>query len=185
MAPERVETDRLVLRRPRIADAQAVFNRYACDRDVTRYLGWPRHESVAETSAFLAFSDAEWEKWPAGPYLLELRGHGRLVGGTGLGFETAHRASTGYVLAKDAWGKGYATEALQAIVGIARDVGVRRLYAHCHVAHQPSSRVLEKCGFLCEGTLRQYAEFPNLSPGESSDVLCYSLIFDQGVARVR
>jgi ribosomal-protein-alanine N-acetyltransferase len=182
MAPESVETDRLVLRRPRLADAQAIFNRYACDQEVTRYLGWPRHSSVAETSAFLAFSDAEWEKWPAGPYLIELRGSGRLVGGTGLGFETSHRASTGYVLAKDAWGKGYATEALQAVVGVARGVGVRRLYALCHTAHRPSSRVLEKCGFLCEGTLRQYAEFPNLSPGESSDVLCYSLIFDRGLA---
>jgi RimJ/RimL family protein N-acetyltransferase len=33
-----------------------------------------------------------------------------------------------------------------------------------------------KCGFACEGTLRRYAEFPNLSPGEPLDVLCYSIV---------
>jgi RimJ/RimL family protein N-acetyltransferase len=36
--------------------------------------------------------------------------------------------------------------------------------------------VLEKCGFACEGTLRRYAEFPNLRPGEPLDVLCYSIV---------
>jgi len=41
--PERIETARLVLRRPTAADAEAIFNRYAGDSDVTRYLAWPRH----------------------------------------------------------------------------------------------------------------------------------------------
>jgi RimJ/RimL family protein N-acetyltransferase len=37
--------------------------------------------------------------------------------------------------------------------------------------------VLEKCGFLREGVLRRYAEFPNLAPGEPADCLCYSRVF--------
>jgi ribosomal-protein-alanine N-acetyltransferase len=104
MAPERVETERLILRRPRRQDAESIFRCYAADADVTRFLGWPRHESVSATRAFLEFSDAEWQQWPAGPYLVESRQDGALLGGTGLGFETAQRASTGYVFAKDAWG---------------------------------------------------------------------------------
>ena len=64
-APERVETRRLILRRPRREDAGAIFARYANDPDVTRWLGWPRHESVDATFAFLEFSDAEWARWPA------------------------------------------------------------------------------------------------------------------------
>ena len=88
----------------------------------------------------------------------------------------AARASTGYVLSRDAWGKGYATEALQAMVGVARSVGIRRLYAICHIEHRASWRVLEKCGFLREGVLHQYVEFPNLRPGELSDVFCYALL---------
>jgi [ribosomal protein S5]-alanine N-acetyltransferase len=173
-APERVETDRLVLRRPAPADACAIYARYSSDPEVTRYLAWPRHNVLDDTCAFIQFSDAEWQRWPAGPYLIEARDGGTLLGSTGLGFEAPERAATGYVLARDSWGRGYATEALQAIVAIAGSVAVRRLYALCHPEHAASRRVLEKCGFTCEATLPQYAEFPNLRPGERSDVLCYS-----------
>ena len=172
-ASERVETARLVLQRPREADVEAIFRTYASDLEVTRYLGWPRHVSVEQTRAFLSFSDAEWDRWPAGPYLIFSR-EGLLVGGTGLSFEAPDCAATGYVLARAAWGLGYATEALQAMVDVARACGARVLYALCHVDHRPSARVLEKCAFEPEGVVRQYAEFPNLSPGQLSDVVKYS-----------
>ena len=153
-----------------------MFARYASDPVVTRYLGWATHRAVDETRAFLALSDAEWDRWPAGPYLICSRADGGLLGGTGLGFETPHRASTGYVLARDAWGQGYATETLQAIVATAHPAGVQRLYALCHPDHRPSRRVLEKCGFQLEGTLRRHTEFPNLRRGVVVDVLCYASI---------
>jgi [ribosomal protein S5]-alanine N-acetyltransferase len=176
-ASERIETDRLVLRRPSAADTQAIFARYASDPEVTRYVGWPRHETVEDTVGFLAFSDAEWSRWPAGPFLIQAKDSGVLLGSTGLGFELPYRAATGYVLAKDAWGRGHATEALNAMVALAKDLGVRRLYALCHPQHQASWRVLQKCGFEREATLRNYAEFPNLRGGEPSDVLCYARVF--------
>jgi [ribosomal protein S5]-alanine N-acetyltransferase len=175
--PDRVETDRLLLRRPAAADAEAVFARYASDPDVVRYVGFPAHRSVADARAFIAFGDSQWEQWPCGPYLIESRADGRLLGGTGLTFETPHRAMTGYVLARDAWGVGYATEALCAIVALAERFSVKRVYAVCHTMHVPSARVLEKCGFAREGVLRAFAEFPNLQPGEPLDVLCYARIF--------
>ena len=127
-----METARLVLCRPLRSDAAVIFERYASDPEVTRYLGWPRHRSVADTDTFLTFSDQEWQRWLAGPYLIRRRDDGQLLGGTGLGFETAEQAVTGYVLAQDAWGKGYATEALAAMVQLARKIGVMRLYALCH-----------------------------------------------------
>jgi len=175
-ALETVESVRLVLQCPQQTDAEAIFRAYASDAVVTRYVGWPRHASLADTEAFLAFSKAEWGRWPAGPYLIRSRADGALLGSTGLAFETSSRASTGYVLSRDAWGKGYATEALQAMVGVAHGVGIRRLYAICHTEHRASWRVLEKCGFLREGVLHQYVEFPNLRPGELSDVFCYALL---------
>jgi RimJ/RimL family protein N-acetyltransferase len=39
-----------------------------------------------------------------------------------------------------------------------------------------SARVPEEAGFACEGTLRRHFVFPNLSPGEPLDVLCYALV---------
>jgi [ribosomal protein S5]-alanine N-acetyltransferase len=174
-ASERVETARLVLQRPRADDVEAIFRTYASDLEVTRYLGWPRHVSVEQTRTFLSFSDAEWGRWPAGPYLIFSR-EGQLVGGTGLSFEAPDCAATGYVFARGAWGLGYATEALRAMVEVAHTCRARVLYALCHVDHRPSARVLDKCGFRCEGIVRRYTEFPNLSPGTLSDVLKYTRV---------
>jgi [ribosomal protein S5]-alanine N-acetyltransferase len=182
-APEKIETARLVIRRPARADAAAMFARYAGDAEVTRYLGWPRHASAAETEAFVGVSDTEWVRWPAGPYLLFDREDGALLGGTGLSFETAGRASTGYVLARDAWGRGIATEALGAMVDLAPKLGLARLYALCHPDHRASWRVMEKCGFELEGTLRRHTVFPNLKPGEAADVLCYARVWGGQDAR--
>ena len=179
MKAERIETRRLVLRRPRPEDAQAIFARYASDPDVTRFMSWPTHDSLDATRLFLEFSDAEWARWPAGPYLIDSRQDCRLLGSTGLAFETPQRAATGYVLAKDAWGKGYASEALGAVVGIARSLGLVRLHALCHFEHSRSWRVLEKCGFAREGVLRRHSEFPNLTPDGPCDVFCYALILNE------
>ena len=174
--PERIETARLVLRRPRPDDAAAIFARYASVPEVTRYMSFPRHVAIDQTRAFLDFCDDEWRRWPAGPYLIESRADGRLLGGTGFAFETHYRASTGYVFARDAWGKGYATEAVNAIVEIGKDIGIIRLYALCHVDHARSARVLQRAGFTYEGVLQRYLEFPNLAPGEPADVHCYARV---------
>lgn len=176
-APERIETARLVFRRPMSGDAKNMFSRYASDPEVTRYVSWTRHASLEDTNTFLELCDSEWAVWPAGPYLVESRERRVLVGSTGLAYDTAERASTGFVFAKDAWGNGYATEALKAMVELAVKLKVIRLQAFCHVRHKASSRVLEKCEFTREGTLQRYARFPNLgSKGELADVFCYARI---------
>ncbi len=165
-APERIETSRLVLRKPTLADAEAVFSRYASDPQVTRFMSWRRHRSIDDTLAFLNFSNVEWEKWPAGPYLIESTEG--LLGSTGLSFENLALAETGYVLAVDAWGRGYATEALNAVVSIAQRLRVQ-LHAHCHPENVPSANVLRKCGFIQDRAPRLSMSFPNLNSGETLD----------------
>lgn len=174
--PATIKTDRLILRRPQVSDALAIFERYAGDPEVTRFLGWPKHRSLADTEAFLKVSDSEWERWPAGPYLVLSRADGTVLGSSGFTFETPYRAATGYVLARDAWGQGYATETLRAIKEVAPAIGILRLYALCYPEHRKSWRVLEKCGFEREGMLRSYVELPNLKAG-AFDVLCYATVF--------
>ena len=176
-APEIIRTARLLLRKPVAADAEAIFRRYASDPVVTRYLSWPTHRSVEDTQAFLAWSDAEWQRWPAGPYLaiaLDQRPD-PLLGSTGLAFQTLTHAITGYAFAQDAWSQGFATEALKAMVDLARQTGVRRLEAACHAGHSPSAHVLEKGGFHREGILREHTVFLNLDPANRCDVLSYSI----------
>jgi RimJ/RimL family protein N-acetyltransferase len=167
-------TPRLTLRAPRRTDTTEILQRIASDRLVTRFVSWPTHTSVQDTESFLKFSDAEWAKWPVGPLLITSRSDGAIIGSTGLAFETSYRASTGFVLAKDTWGAGFASEALGAVVRIAETVNVRRLYALCHVSHDKSARVLERCGFIREGTLHKHSVFPNLGVAEPQDVYCYA-----------
>jgi len=177
-APAAIKTSRLLLRRPVAGDAPAVFARYASDPAVTRFLGWRTHAALADTQVFLACCDAEWRQTGVGPYLIISRDTGTLLGSTGLRLSSPQQAATGYVLARDAWGQGYATEALHAMRDLALRLGVLRLTAVCHPEHRASWRVMQKCGFSREGTLRKHAQFPNHAPGVASDVLCYSFIFD-------
>jgi RimJ/RimL family protein N-acetyltransferase len=137
------------------------------------------HTSLRDTEAFLAFSQAEWTKWPVGPLLITSQSDGAILGSTGLAFEASYRASTGFVLAKDAWGSGFASEALAAVVKIAAAQSVRRLYALCHVQHEKSVRVLERCGFVREGILHKHTVFPNLGVLEPQDVYCYAQMLDR------
>jgi RimJ/RimL family protein N-acetyltransferase len=103
-------------------------------------------------------------------------------GSAGLSFERPDEAMTGYVLAKDAWRNGYATEALQAMVDVSRSIGLARIYALCHSQHRASRRVLEKCRFAHDESWSQQAQFPNLAPGVLQDVVRYELIFGRSEA---
>jgi len=177
-APRILLTGRLRLRRPVAADAEAIFTRYSADPEVARYMSWPTHRRMDDTRAYLAWCDAQWTRWPAGPYLVFTREPaGLLLGGTGLAFRSPEEAVTGYVLARDAWGQGFATECLQAMIALAQKIGVRRLEAVCHVEHRASAHVMEKCGMRRIEVLRQHTEFPNLAPGARLDVVRYALEF--------
>lgn len=178
-APGQIETSRLTLRQPEADDALAIFERYASDPEVTRLLGWPRHRTVADTQAFLRFSAGEWVRWPAGPYLILSRSDGQLLGSTGLGFQTSQDAVTGYVVAQDAWGMGYATEALAAMIEVARRTKVVQLYALCHPEHRASIRVLEKNAFVLDDPPTRRTEFPNLAPGVQQDAACYVRLLEE------
>jgi ribosomal-protein-alanine N-acetyltransferase len=161
-APTRFATARLLFERPTIADAAAIFARYASDADVTRLLSWPRHTSVTDTEAFLGFSAAEWQRAGVGPYLIRSLGDSGLLGSTGLMVDEAGDVMTGYVLARDAWGWGYATESLGAMVDLARSLSSSRMYAYSHPDNQASIRVLTKCGFVCDEHGTEPTVFPNL-----------------------
>lgn len=179
-APSRVETARLIMSVPQHNEAAEVFERYASDPAVTRYLGWPTHHAVADTEGFVSFSTSQWEREGMGPYLIRSRENGVLLGSTGLGLASSgqandsHRAMTGYVLARDAWGLGYATEALRAMVNVARGIGIVSLSALCHPDHQASAHVLEKCEFARDLRWTRQAVFPNLESGRPRDVWCFT-----------
>jgi RimJ/RimL family protein N-acetyltransferase len=174
-APESLTTARLRLRRPRASDAAAVFAAFAGDPEVTRLLSWPRHRSIDDTGAFLKWSDGVWADLSVGPYLV-VDDADRVIGTTGLDLETPWRASTGYVLARAAWGRGYATEVTTAMWALAERLGLARLSALCHPENVASARVLAKAGFTREGVLRRHTVFPNAGFDGPQDVECWARV---------
>lgn len=160
-APPTLSSARLAYRRPLERDARAIFERYASDETATRYMSFPRHRSIDDAIAFVAWSDAQWSETGLGPYLIHDPSSGELLGSTGLhAGDGPVDAATGYILARDAWGRGYATEALRTMVGLAASLGYRSLEAPCHPDNVASQRVLKKCGFVAT-TPRDFA-FPNV-----------------------
>ncbi len=173
--PEQIETNRLLLRVPTIADAEFIFAGYAQDLEVTRYLTWRPHQSVAETEKFLAMCLDDWKGERRFAYSIVLKNKNDVIGM--IGITTANfRAELGYVLARYYWGKGIITEAVRALVDWAFSQGhIYRVWAVCDVENVASARVLEKVGMQREGILRRYIMHPNVSD-EPRDCYCYSVV---------
>lgn len=163
-----LKTRRLVLRRMRMSDADAIF-RYCSDPKVTRYMIFQTHRSLADTRKFMRASEKGYRRGGPPHWAITLRRSGELIGLCGfLPFELMHRRGEfGYWLGKPHWGQGYATEAVEALLAFGfRRMKLNRLQARVLVGNRASARVLEKAGMKFEGVLREYQQikgkFPNL-----------------------
>ena len=153
--PDELLTARLRLRPPTLDDAPAIFERYATDPQVTRFMSWGPHANEGVTRDFLrdVLAAREWgERWP---WVLERRADRRLLGMIELRVQGA-TAAFGYVVERPSWGQGFATEAACAVADWARsEPQLARLATYCDVRNHASARVLEKAGLRCEGVRRR------------------------------
>lgn len=162
MLPTSVRTERLVLRRPRRRDAQAIFDTYASDPEVARHLTWPTHATLADTHHFLDQADRGWSTGADNPYLA-WQGD-RLIGATGLTRVGPRRMRTGYLVARPLWGQGFAGEMLLGMTRLAFDLGLcDAVEALVDPENARSLHVLEKAGFKADGEAT--GVHPNLGPG--------------------
>jgi len=108
-----------------------------------------------------------------------LRDRGKLIGVVGadsLELGMSHRAEIGYWIARQYWGQGIMTDAVRTYVRYAfAELGVTRLTAHVFDFNSASARVLEKNGFVLEGTLRKHF----LKDGRLIDARLYGLLKDE------
>ncbi|TQM89745.1 GNAT family N-acetyltransferase [Roseinatronobacter monicus] len=173
--PDEFETTRYHLRRVREDDAPVIFDSYATDVDVTRFLGWKPHRSIADTYEFLELAAAEWDLGNGFPVVVFDHATGGFIGM----FHPkvmGHKVNYGYVLQKSAWGEGCATEVMRWLVKHALDhPTIYRAEAFCDVDHPASARVMEKAGMEREGILRRYFRHPNMSEAPR-DCIIYSKV---------
>jgi len=169
-----LETERLLLRKMRMADAQDLFE-YASDPDVARYTTWPPHSSIDDSKAYLrraldlyaAHDIAEWG--------LAHKADGKLIGTCGyVDWSPYHaRAEIGYAMSRKYWGQGLMAEAVRAVIhfGFQRMM-LNRVEARCMIENVASARVMEKCGMRYEGILREHM----YAKGRYDDLKIYSIL---------
>jgi len=161
--PEQIETERLVLRKPRMDDAYAIFAGWTQDTEVTRYLTWHPHQRIEQTKQFLQKCLSAWEYETRFPYVITLKESDEIIGMIDPRIE-GPKMGIGYGAARAHWGKGYVAEATRAIIEWAfLQPSIYRVYATTDVENLASRRVLEKVGMQCEGILRKCIIHPNIS----------------------
>lgn len=172
---QRIETDRIILRRYEMTDAKNLYKNWACDPDVTKYLTWQPHASVDVTEGLLA----EWIEHYQDPktyhWTIELKELGEPIGDISVVHigENAGVCEVGYCLGKKWWGRGIMPEALGEVIAYLLDECDANKVAARHAPENPKSgRVMQKAGMQYEGTLRKNAK---CNIGITDDV-CYGIL---------
>lgn len=164
-----IETERLLLRRWKLSDAEALY-KYACDPEVGPHAGWPPHKSVEESKMIIRevfTNDFTWA--------IVLKETNEPIGCIGYypfgksNIEIGKNdAEVGYWMGKPHWNKGYCTEALQAMIHYCYEKkNFQTIWADFFIDNPASGRVMEKCGFTDTGK-KNYCS--NLYHGEDRPV---------------
>ncbi len=171
-----IETERLLLRRFRLKDAQAMFDNWASDPLVTRYMKRRTSARVVDVKKHLRSVCVAYRKKNCYNWCIVDRATDTPIGNIGVFefFETLGSARVGYCLSRTYWGRGIMPEALRAVMQLMFEhVGVRRLECVHQIDNLQSGRVMSKCGMLQEGVLRK--AYRNHC-GEFFDVVQYAIL---------
>lgn len=154
---QRIETERLILRRFKTDDAEDMYRNWASDPEVTRFLTWPVHPSEDVTKALLADWVSHYEDGGSFNWVMEYKDTGSVIGNISVVKlnEATEAADMGYCMSRAYWGQGLMPEALKAVMAfLFETVGLNRIAA-CHDVNNPKSgRVMDKAGMKQEGILR-------------------------------
>ena len=154
---KRLETKRLILRQYCMDDAEDMFNHWASDSEVTKFLTWPAYTDVRMAYERIAdwmnqYSDPTFYNW-----VIELKESSKAIGCISIVRmnETVGSVDIGYCMGKAWWGRGIMAEALQAVIDyLFAEVGLNRIAAAHDKKNPNSGRVMDKAGMKVEGTLR-------------------------------
>ncbi|MHA6288077.1 GNAT family N-acetyltransferase [Maricaulis sp. CAU 1757] len=151
-----LETERLTLRLPELDDA-AELARHLGDYDIARMTARVPHPYPALAAELWVLANRAAWRADGNQSLLVFDAEG-LAGGGGVFRRTPQSEwEIGYWVAKRCWGRGYATELGQALIGLAREqLGANRIIAGHNEDNPASGRVLEKLGFRYTGESRSW-----------------------------
>ncbi|MEZ4737070.1 MAG: GNAT family N-acetyltransferase [Caldilineaceae bacterium] len=148
-----IQTERLLIRDFTEDDFDAVYA-YSSDPEGVRYMAFPP-STPEETHTYIGHCMRLALEEPRICYFMAVvrKATNQVIGGVRLGVMDWERGegSFSYLFSRSAWGQGYATEALRAMVRFGfEQLALNRLADGCDVENIASARVMEKCGFRCE-----------------------------------
>lgn len=162
-----LETERLVLRQPTLADVKAIAAIVGDKRVAINLRRVPHPYTQDDAVEFVA---AVANVGSAKTFLIEQDGDA--VGLIGLNWESEDVPVLGYCLGIGHWGKGFATEAARAVIDYAfEEFAIAYIRSHARVVNPASRHVLEKCGFQWTGVELHRL----LALGSSTPVDCFRL----------
>lgn len=170
-----IETDRLILCRFKVSDAQAMFDNWASDGEVTKYLTWPTHTDVSVTEQILGEWVSQYAEDDCYQWAIALKENGsQPIGSIGVchWHEDGEIPEIGYCVGRRWWRQGIMSEALGAVIDfLFHQVGVQRIEARHDVNNPHSGDVMRKCG-MAFGGVREKAGQNNQGV---VDMACYTI----------
>ena len=152
-----IETSRLILRRAIREDAEPMFRNWASDPEVTKFLTWPAHSSIAVSEMVIGSWLQEYEKESYYQWMIVLKELDEPIGSISVVRQNdrVEEAEIGYCIGSQWWHRGIMTEALSAVIAYLFDeVGMNRIAARHDPNNPHSGGVMRKCGMKYEGTNR-------------------------------
>lgn len=153
-----IDTERLILKRLNICDAQEMFDNWASSEKIAGYMSWDAYKTVDEVRKNLTEWQEEYKKNDTYYWGVWLKDEKCLIGTVYLlsEGEIALVGSLSYCIGERWQNKGYASEAVEKVIDFAIDeVGFNRIEAYHAKSNPQSGRVMEKCGMQYEGVLRK------------------------------
>ena len=155
---KKIETERLILRKFVMDDVAAVYNNWANDPEVTKYLTWQTHSNVDISSSVLADWTSHYNEPDFYQWAITLKKNGNEPIGSISVVRKDDRikmVTIGYCIGKKWWHKGIMTEALQTLIKFFfEEVGANRIEAWHDPKNINSGKVMSKCGMQYEGVHR-------------------------------
>lgn len=162
--PEEFFTGRFLVRRIVPTDAQAIFEGWNTDPEVTKYLTWKPHSELGQTQRAIEENYTAWNAGTSFPAVICLRERPHELIGRIDARPAGHKVSYGWLVRRNWWGRGVASEVVQLAVEHALSHPlIFRTEASCDVLNTASARVMEKAGMTKEGVLQRYLFHPNIS----------------------
>ena len=154
-----LETDRLLLRRFTLDDAEAMYQNWASDSEVTKYLMWTAHKNVSTSLDVLNGWVSSYEQLNTYQWAIIIKDESpEPIGCIGVVHqdEAIEMVHIGYCIGRKWWHQGFTSEALKAVMDFLFDtVGINRIESRHDPRNPNSGQVMKKCGMRYEGTMRE------------------------------